>query len=66
MMYVTDKTFGMLVNGRSKKNVVMVQGMNKNGKWGKAFEARVFGAETPEQVVARLTKLNDRQFRLAE
>lgn len=66
MMYVTDKTFGMLVKNRSKKNVVMVQPMNKNGKWGKAFETRVYGNETPEQVVARLIKNNDKQFRIAE
>lgn len=44
-----------------------VQRMNKNGKWGVAFDVLMIGDEkSAEDVVARLEKLNPgKQFRAA-
>lgn len=57
--------FRALMNRRSNPTTVTVQGMTKKG-WGAPHETRVFGNETPEQVVERLNKLNSREFRLAK
>jgi len=40
-------------------DTVKIQRQNKSGRWGKAYDARRFGSETDEQVVARLTSLNE-------
>lgn len=66
MMKVTKTTFNMLAANRANKNGVMVQGQLKSGKWGKPYLAQRFGDETDEQVIARLIKLNNKQFRIAE
>lgn len=68
MMKVTNTTFGMIAANRAAahKDVIMVQRMNKSGKWGKPSEARRFGHETDEQIVERLIRLNGVQFRIAQ
>ena len=68
MMKVTKTTFGMIAANRRERNkdVVIVQSMKKDGTWGKAVEAQRFGKETDEQVVARLSRLNNKEYRIAE
>lgn len=68
MMKVTRTTFNMLQANRAAahKDVVMIQCIRKDGTWGKALEYKRYGNETDEQVVERLIKNNNKQFRLAE
>lgn len=60
-------TYGMIINRRKKVDTVLIQGMKKDGTWGKpiAYE-RLSKSETDEMVVQRLIKNNNQQFRLAE
>lgn len=58
--------FKAIMENRSNKTTVLIQKIKKNGTWGKAFEARTIGNETPEQVVARYIKNNNCQYRLAQ
>lgn len=64
MMKVTKTTFGML--HQNKKDTVLVQRMTNTGKWGKPYEAKRYGNETDDQVIARLISLNNREFKLAQ
>ena len=68
MMKVTRTTFGMLAANRAAahKDTVMIQGMKKDGTWGKAHECPRYGNETDEQVVERMIKNNNKQFRIAQ
>ncbi len=63
--YGNGYKFKAIMARRSHKTTVTVQSRKKNGEWGKPRETQVFGNETPEQVVERLTKLNNKEFRLA-
>ncbi len=63
--YGNGYKFKAIMARRSHKTTVTVQRRKNNGEWGKPMETQVFGNETPEQVVERLTKLNNREFRLA-
>ena len=64
--YGNGYKFQAINKNRSNTNIIMVQRMTNKGTWGKAIETRVFGNETPEQVIERLIKNNNRQFRLAQ
>jgi hypothetical protein len=56
-----------LLARRSTKQNIMVQSQLKNGKWGKSWSTQVFGVETPQDVIARLTRLNPgKSFRTAQ
>lgn len=69
MMKVTRTTCSMLANIRHNRNkkTVMIQGMCKNGKWGKPFEVEMLGHEkTAEDVVARFIANNNKEYRVAE
>lgn len=68
MMKVTNTTFNMIAANKAaaNKDVVMIQAMRKNGTWGKPCEyKRLRKSETDEQVVERLIKNNNKEFRLA-
>lgn len=65
-MKVTKTTFNMLAANRADKNNIMVQAQLKSGKWGKPFSTQRFGNETDEQVISRLVKLNNKQYRIAQ
>ncbi len=59
--------FKAIMQRRASKTEVMVQRLRKDGSWGAPLASRVFGNETPEQVIERLHSLNPgKQFRLAE
>lgn len=66
--YGNGYKFKAIMERRSSKNKdqVMIQGMKKDGTWGKPVAHQRFGNETDEDVVKRLIKNNNRQFRLAE
>lgn len=66
MMKATKTTFNMIMANRSNNDSIIVQAQLKSGKWGKAFEAQRFGDETDEQIIARLAKLNNKQYRIAQ
>ena len=51
---------------RARARSLMVQPMLKSGVWGKDLETKRFGNETDEDVIARLEKNNNKQFRIAE
>lgn len=58
--------FEAIMENRSNKATVAIQKKNKSGKWGKAMEVKVYGNETPEQVVARFENNNGCEYRLAQ
>lgn len=58
--------FKAIMENRSKKGTVSIQKIKKDGTWGKAFEAKTLGNETPEQVVTRYIKNNNCEYRLAQ
>lgn len=64
--YGNGYKFKAIMERRSNKRTVRIQAMSKDGTWGKACEYETYGNETDEQVVERLTKLNNKAFRLAE
>lgn len=64
--YGNGYKFKAIMARRNHKRTVSIQAMRKDGSWGKAREYETYGDETDEQVVARLTKLNNQAFRLAE
>ncbi len=64
--YGNGYKFKAIMERRSSKDTVSIQAMRKDGSWGKVCEYRRFGCETDEQVVERLTKLNNKAFRIAE
>lgn len=64
--YGNGYKFKAIMERRSSKDTVSIQAMRKDGSWGKAREYKRFGCETDEQVVERLTRLNNQAFRLAE
>ena len=68
MLKVTNTTSGMMMANRHKahKDTVLIQRRRKDGTWGKAMEAQRFGHETDEQVVERLVKNNNCEFRIAQ
>jgi len=68
MKKVTNSTFGMMVEIRKErsKRTVMLQYVKKDGNWSKPFEAQVYGNESPEMVVERMVRNNNRQYRLAQ
>lgn len=64
--YGNGYKFTAIRNRRLANSGVMVQYMKKNGEWGKPQKASQSGSETPEDVVARLKKLNHCEVRLAQ
>ena len=69
MMKVTNTTHGMLAANRAARNrrTAMVQRMKKDGTWGKPIETTLlFGETTAAEAAARLTRLNDTEYRSAE
>jgi hypothetical protein len=65
--YGNGYKFMAIQKRRSNPSMVKIQQTRKDGSWGKVRETRVYGKETPEQVIERLTKLNPgTNFRLAE
>lgn len=56
--------FRALNKMRRNPTMVSIQGMNKNGKWGKPFLTETFGNETTaEEVAMRFEKNNNVKFR---
>lgn len=51
---------------RSHKTTFMAVAKKKNGEWGKPCEYELYGDETPEDGVKRLTDLNNKEFKLVE
>jgi len=68
MMKVTNTTFNMMAKNRANKNknTVMIQCMKKDGTWGKPQEYKKYGNETDDDVVKRLIKNNNEEFRIAK
>ena len=65
--YGNGYKFAAIQKRRSNPTMVKIQQTRKDGSWGKERLTRVYGNETPEQVIERLTKLNPgTQFRLVE
>jgi len=64
--YGNGYKFKAIMERRSNKSTVLVQRMKNDGAWGKPIEMQAFGNETPEQVVERLIRNNNRQFRVAK
>lgn len=67
-MKVTKTTFNTMVKIRANKNknTVMIQCMRKDGTWGKPQEYKKYGNETDNDVVKRLVKNNNKEFRIAQ
>ena len=63
---ITKTTFNTMTKIHSTQKTIMVQSLLKSGKWGKAFEAQRLYNESDEQVIERLTKLNNKAYRIAE
>jgi hypothetical protein len=68
MMKVTKTTHSMLMNSRheANKKVVKIQAMRKNGTWGATMEVEKLYNESDEDVVSRMIKNNNKQYRLAQ
>ena len=63
--YGNGYKFTALNKRHSNPTMVTVQRETKSG-WGKPYETEVLGNETPEQVVERLIKNNNKMFRLVK
>lgn len=64
---ITNRDFSLLKSiRRSPAKCILAVCRNKNGEFGKPWKYQVYGNETPEDVIERLTRLNNREYRLVE
>ena len=59
--------FKAMLNRRvSSKNYIFASSKKKNGEFGKPCKYEMFGNETAEDVIKRLSSLNNKEYKLVE
>lgn len=70
MIKVTKKTILIKMKNHEdevlNKTGLLVQCKNNDGSWSSAKLTRRFGNETNEEILERLSKLNNKEYRIAK